>query len=208
MSRGKKQTSKADILAATRKLIEESGYNKISMRDVAAELGISVGNLTYYYKSKLELIEAAITDKQEHTEPLWPAETLAAVDELLIRTQQLQQRHVCYYRQYSQLAALSPVILERQAEVYRKNEYTWTHTLINLEQQKLLKPEWYEGQYRAFISALLFLLSRWYEREALDQALQIEPPGFRDTVWALITPLLSEEGKEQYRLMKQTERGL
>lgn len=42
MSRGSKQTSHEDILNATRKLFIENGYNDVSLRDIAAELGISV----------------------------------------------------------------------------------------------------------------------------------------------------------------------
>ena len=53
-----KKDVKTDILETARKLFNEQGYNGVSMRDIAGALGISVGNLTYYFKRKEDLLEA------------------------------------------------------------------------------------------------------------------------------------------------------
>lgn len=201
MSRGKKQTTREDILNATRKLFTESGYNNVSLRDIASELGISVGNLAYYYKSKLELIEAAILDKHAQTAPLAPAATLQEVDALLVHTQEIQRQHLYYFRQYSELSEISDAIRELQAGVYYDNERIVCVTLQNLQQAGLLMRPWYAGQYEALSSALLFLLTRWHEQDALDMVLERETPDFRTTVWALITPLFTEEGRSEWRRM-------
>lgn len=49
--------TKKDIILTARNLFNIHGYNSISMRDIANELGISVGNLTYYFNKKEDLIE-------------------------------------------------------------------------------------------------------------------------------------------------------
>ena len=49
--------TKEDILITARELFNEYGYKNISMRDIAKKLNISVGNLTYYFKKKEDLIE-------------------------------------------------------------------------------------------------------------------------------------------------------
>ncbi len=40
------------ILDAAREVFVESGYNKLTMRQVALVAGITVGNLNYYYQTK------------------------------------------------------------------------------------------------------------------------------------------------------------
>ncbi|MDQ0362101.1 TetR/AcrR family transcriptional regulator [Breznakia pachnodae] len=198
MSKGKKQTTREDILIATRKLFTESGYNNVSLRDIAAELDISVGNLAYYYKSKLELIEAAILEKHTQEMILVPATNLQEVDTLLIHTQELQQQHLYYFRQYSQLSSISEPIKKLQAEVFQDNKHILSTTLDNLQKTGLINPPWYDGQYESLISALLFLLTRWHEQDALDKELKNETPDFRKTVWALLTPLLTDKGRNEW----------
>jgi AcrR family transcriptional regulator len=46
------------ILAAARKVFETEGHAGLSLRRVAAEAGIAVGNVNYYFSSKSDLLEA------------------------------------------------------------------------------------------------------------------------------------------------------
>ena len=54
------QSTRQDILACARRLFDRHGYNGVSMRDIAKELDISVGNLTYHFKKKENLLEAIL----------------------------------------------------------------------------------------------------------------------------------------------------
>ena len=56
---------KQTILDTARRLFTENGFHNTSMRHIAAALNISVGNLTYHYKKKEELIEAIILQEHE-----------------------------------------------------------------------------------------------------------------------------------------------
>ena len=47
-----------EILVAARYIFASEGYASMSIRKVAAHIGISVGNLTYYFPSKRSLLEA------------------------------------------------------------------------------------------------------------------------------------------------------
>ncbi|MCX7842794.1 MAG: TetR/AcrR family transcriptional regulator [Clostridia bacterium] len=48
---------KEDILAVTRKLLSEYGYEKLNIRTIASRSGIATGTLYNYYKSKQEIVE-------------------------------------------------------------------------------------------------------------------------------------------------------
>jgi AcrR family transcriptional regulator len=49
-----------DILQAARQLLAADGYAGLSMRRVAAEVGISLSNVQHYYQSKDSLVEALL----------------------------------------------------------------------------------------------------------------------------------------------------
>lgn len=52
------EQTRALILATALRLFEEQGYDRTTMRAIAAEAGVSVGNAYYYFDSKEHLIHA------------------------------------------------------------------------------------------------------------------------------------------------------
>ena len=60
-----KKDLKSEILVKARELFNTNGYNEVSMRNIADALGISVGNLTYHFKRKEDLVEAVVLE--QHT---------------------------------------------------------------------------------------------------------------------------------------------
>jgi AcrR family transcriptional regulator len=60
--RGEQSATVGRILAAARRVLVQEGYAGFSMRRVAAALGMSVGNLTYHFPSKSQLLRALIQD--------------------------------------------------------------------------------------------------------------------------------------------------
>ena len=53
------------ILSTALRLFREQGYGKTTMRAIAAEAGVSVGNAYYYYSSKEHLMQAYYDHLQE-----------------------------------------------------------------------------------------------------------------------------------------------
>jgi AcrR family transcriptional regulator len=82
-----------EILAAARRLLVDDGYDCFVLREVAARLGITLGNLQYYYPTRDDLLEAVIraefeTNRREIARlsagPRPPRERLAAIVRHLI----------------------------------------------------------------------------------------------------------------------------
>ena len=48
------------IMDTAEKLFNEKGFNRVSLRNISDSLGISKGNLTYYFQKKEDLIEACV----------------------------------------------------------------------------------------------------------------------------------------------------
>lgn len=50
------------ILNIALELFNEKGFTNVTMREIAAETGIAVGNVTYYYHQKSDMIPALLND--------------------------------------------------------------------------------------------------------------------------------------------------
>jgi AcrR family transcriptional regulator len=64
----KGELRRAEILAAARQLLVEDGYDGFVMREVAARVGVMLGNLQYYYASRDDLLEAVIRAEFEQNQ--------------------------------------------------------------------------------------------------------------------------------------------
>ncbi len=198
MSRGSKQTSKEDILAAARKLLTQEGSAGASMRDIAAELNIGVGNLTYYYKTKIELMEAVVLDLHQNAE-LRPAPTdLAGLDELFRIAESKHAESTYYFRNYAKFAKVSGQIREIQTTLWQKHRENWVVILENLRAADLTAPEGYAGQYELFIDSVMFMMLYRDSRDEVDGYMGFTAPSLTDCLWSLFYPVLTENGKKIY----------
>lgn len=65
MSTPKAEQTRTTIVAAAMRLFRTAGYDKATMRAIAAEAGVSVGNAYYYFGSKEHLVQAFYDQLQE-----------------------------------------------------------------------------------------------------------------------------------------------
>ena len=56
----KGEQRQAEILAVARGLLVEEGYDAFVMREVCARVGLTLGNLQYYYATRDDLLEAVV----------------------------------------------------------------------------------------------------------------------------------------------------
>jgi len=59
-SQTKGEQRQAQILAAARRLLVVDGYDHFVLREVATRVGVTLGNLQYYYATRDDLLEAVI----------------------------------------------------------------------------------------------------------------------------------------------------
>ena len=152
------QSTKQDILACARRLFEQQGYNGVSMRDMAKELGISVGNLTYHFKKKENLLEAMILDSDRTGNPPPAPQTLEDLTAYFRHLLEVQQTYAFYFDSYHQLAQTSPLLASIQQEMLGKVTEDLTACFRTLTAQGTLAPEAWPGQHRTAIHTLTLLL--------------------------------------------------
>lgn len=123
--RGKTQARK--ILIEARRILIEEGYAGLTIRKVARNLHISLGNLTYYFPNKEKLLRALIADllneyhqgylEEQQRFPDDPHGRLLAYIEYLIADCQKQDVRALFFQIWG-LATHSDVVNELRDEIY------------------------------------------------------------------------------------------
>ncbi len=186
-----KRDLKSEILDTAGRLFDESGGNAVSMRSIADALGISVGNLTYHYKRKEDLIEAVMRARHERCKALPPPSDLGELDgffrSILERRSQGMMLDIRDKEEARQVQRLHRLVICHIGELL-------TGALDALEAAGLLRPD---PARDALEQALLGMLLFCRPAELLDG--KTDPQETRRCLWQLLSLLLTEKGTEDLR---------
>ena len=195
---------KQAIMDTARLLFNERGYQNTSMRDIAAALRISVGNLTYHYKKKEDLIEAIILEDHQRYQKPTSICTLADFDLLLHKVAAQKKSRPYYYKYYVQLSQICPAIYEMQISVLQDLNDVLMKSFEEFLANGILKREFSQeyGKVADVIMALIVhgLPNFHQARDGENDKAWIE------CVWSVIIPYLTARGQEEYQSL-YTEKG-
>lgn len=182
-----KKDLKSEILVKARELFNTNGYNEVSMRNIADALGISVGNLTYHFKRKEDLVEAVVLEQHTYYKKGIEPKNLQELNSFFERILEHQSKNQYYFRHYTQLAQISPKVYEIQLNVMSDWCMTLRGGFKNLYEAKLMKEELFRGQWDKLIGVLRLTCvhgSEHFEGDSLS------------ILWGLIYPQLTDKGRE------------
>lgn len=187
-----KRDTRQAILNTAQALFREKGYNAVSVGEIAAALGISKGNLTYYFKRKEEIVEALL-EGAASTFPTEPPRTLEDLDACLQDMERAGENNAFYFRSHAQLGQLSEKIRARQQEVYRRCSGLLRQGLANLTEGGLLRREAFPGE-QARAADTVFLTAVYWLPFCESKG---EASSFRTQAWGMLCPLLTDRGRAE-----------
>ncbi|MBC8569405.1 TetR/AcrR family transcriptional regulator [Zongyangia hominis] len=183
-----RQDRKLEILEMARRLFNERGYEQVSMRCIADALEMSVGNLTYYYKKKEDLVEAVILEQHKLHEKFLPPVSLEEMDALFRRILRHQKRNIYYFRHYDLLAQQFPKIYQMQCAIVEELYAALEDSFVLLRERGLLEEDQFPRQGYHLVQALMMVIyGHVFQRH--DR---------RECLWSLIYPLLTDQGRQIY----------
>jgi len=186
---------KAEILRTACSLYARHGFGRVSLRDIAGELGISVGNLTYYFPHKTDLIDAVIDDLHRSTLPGGQLpENLVELRAFLDHYAGIMEDNVLFFNcsNICEGNAHMRSIQMREIVGLRK---LWAVILQNLISAGLMAPPTYPGQYEALSTSIQLVFRHWAEFRRAESSIGSAPP-FQSCIWSLLYPYFTEAGKK------------
>jgi len=189
-------STRNEILDAAEALFGQRGFHRVTMRGVAEAVGISVGNLTYYFPKKTDLANALLEREVEAiTAPVPP--TLAGLDSYLRR---MLLSLVDHARMFSDPLIFQSVPQSAQSDRERvaRLRQTLRGLLAALREEGLLAAGLEGGSLDTLTDLLMYSHIGWEHTllltgaavpEALEKAM--------DTQWLALAPWLTEAGRRE-----------
>lgn len=193
-----KKGIREQIISTACTLFNEYGYLAVSMRQIADTLGISVGNLTYYFKRKEDLICAAFLSQHRSLPTLDAPQSLEELDELFRTMIKRQQEGAYFFRHFVQLANTCPPIYEKQLAMLKKQFAILNQTFDKLQEDGIVECGDMEEQQTYLVLAIMMVYIYWTPQVQFTQ--QIYPNlDILVSLWSLILPHLTAKGKAIYQ---------
>jgi len=166
--------TKDKILKCALRLFNEKGVSQVSLRTISTDMGISLGNLTYHFKKREEIIDAlylALVSKLDNA--INKELDVKNQFELLFKIPGITISSFYEYR----FLMLDFVYITRNHAMIRKHyqklmvqrEHQFESLLNNLIDAKLLRKEIIENEYKYLFKNLRIVSDFWLSATSIDK---------------------------------------
>lgn len=210
----KKMNTKDKILDTALKLFNEKGYDAVTPRDIAAETGISHGNLGYHFKKKEDICLALVNRLNMEIDPimqsplgkLYGPEMLYNFTVAIFNTSfKYRFFHLDIVQITRKIPALKPLfkqVSEQRAETFRQG-------IKLFAESGFLKTPVDKEQVEYFIRQVLIITKFWlseaelmFEGKKEDMILE-----YGSITYNLFVPLLNEKGLAEWNNFLKKSKG-
>ncbi|MFD2935161.1 TetR family transcriptional regulator [Spirosoma flavum] len=196
--------TKQRILNASVRLFNKYGIDAVRLQQIAEEIGISVGNLAYHFKTKDAIIESVyeqVLDEFTHIfRQYLQAPELSAFDQQISLYYQFFQNYQFYLAEFFKTNL-------QQTEQQIQWQRAVNKMLVQLRswldfhvQRNIFRPETTRGQYdqvaQSLWMSLVFLPVFYAMRGQLT-----DERAYKQAVWEHLKPYLTEEGVSEFDLL-------
>jgi AcrR family transcriptional regulator len=196
--------TKEKICAVARKLFNERGYSSVTLRDIADAADTTLGNLTYHFNHKIDLINAIQEGPNSVHSTIFRSANLTdnnVLLEIVMRFYEIQSNEndaIYYFRNMIELWHSYQSIAEKQLN-YRKDMFSYFKTAIRvLRRAGLLREEFPEESEEILVELIVFTVSLWYQNGSptTDGSM----PGYSvfDVLHTLLFPYLTKNGQGEF----------
>ena len=196
--------TKEKIKSASLALFNEHGYFRITIRQIAQELGMSSGNLNYHFAKREDILEQLYFDMVQHFDArvaALPQQTISLpqIRADIYGSMLIMTDYRFIWTDLYRLLQLSPRISEHFAEALARRQAGYQFLFQVLQQQHLLKPPAFANEYNLLIDRIVNFSNTWLYASALynlplDQAYIARQA---DTLLLMLHPYCTESGREQ-----------
>lgn len=203
---------KEQILKTAVSLFNDRGYANVSLREIAKEAGTTIGNLTYHFPKKEDLVFSLLDTLQTRfildvPENKHRAELLSHLLNSFLTAEQNEKDHPFYYKNIYDLTMCSETLAKRN-KIFQKDLYDYyIHILTTLKEDGVLKESVRDSDISAMSYMIVLSTAAWMQINApyCNDLL----PNFRISVVLLqmVQANISEEYEAEFRKLAE-EKGM
>lgn len=192
-------TTKEKILSQAERLFNEEGYNNVSLRDIAEAAGTTIGNLTYHFPQKENLVFAI--QSELYTEFLHnfvdQQDGLLTFENMInsfLRINENRKKNAFFYRNIVELCQESSAIAS-SVDTFRQKIYQYyLSSFLNLQQEEILRNDISTKQYETLAYTVVYLSGMWWQNTTQYYDESIPRIELHTALKDLIYPYLTKKG--------------
>jgi AcrR family transcriptional regulator len=154
------------IIQTALKMFNESGVEYVGMRELAAKLDMRVGNLTYYFPTKDDLVNRLSLElAEENSKTIVPIE-LISIQSFFDMVLQVFRNHVkyrCLMLSFVHIMERNPLVSKRYSKIQTERNATWSKNIEGLKAGKYITADAKEIE---FLVSTIALIARFWISEA------------------------------------------
>lgn len=197
-----KENIKTEILETSRQLFNKHGFASVPMRKIASECNISVGNLTYHYPHKLDILCALMEDIQ----PKMEVRDIHSLTTLISYLRQMLDgiKKNAFFFTISDMQRINEECFEINAETIKKLHQNLITSLNNLLEDGILQVQNADDIFEDIVSFWMLSHITWtnedYQKSVYKQTNLYQ---FLLQHLTLLSPYMTQSGKDEYKKLKE-----
>ncbi|MEJ1238311.1 TetR/AcrR family transcriptional regulator [Chryseolinea sp. T2] len=155
------------IVQTALKMFNENGIEYVGMRELAAALGIRIGNLNYYFPTKDDLVNRlSLLLAEENSKIIVPIDdmTMPLFLDMLSRVFENHLKYRCLMLSFVHIMQRNPLIAKRYNKTQSERSDTWSKNVQALVAKKLLNAD---KEEIACLVSTISLIARFWISEAV-----------------------------------------
>ncbi len=174
MKKDKSQVER-NIVHRALALFNEKGVEYVGMRELAASLDMRIGNLTYYFPTKDELVLRLSTELAEENNKTIVAHDRISMESFFEMLQAVFKNHYryrCLMLSFVHIMQRNPLIARRYSKTQSHRNETWYKNIEALRSGKYIKAD--EQEIDFLVSAIALIARFWISEAAISYRNQSE----------------------------------
>jgi AcrR family transcriptional regulator len=147
-------------------MFNEKGVEYVGMRELALALDMRVGNLTYYFPTKDDLVYRLSMQLGEANNKTIVASDSLTMETFFVMLQQVFRNHYryrCLMLSFVHIMKQNPLIAKRYSKTQSQRNETWLKNVESLQAGKYIKADKQEVN---FLVSIISLIARFWLSEA------------------------------------------
>lgn len=181
------------ICASAIGLFNKKGYENVSLREIAAEAGTSIGNLTYYFHKKDDLLLEILKELEDDYTIGFETEDskLEPLDALYTTFYKAKRNHIKYnffFKNMTEITNCSKRLRDMNSNLQKRIYYFHFSIFTKLQKQGVIKDEFSPSQLKSLAFIMVNILSTWSMGGGPLDNEYLEPVGIVETLTELLLP--------------------
>lgn len=195
--------TKQNILSRSRQLFNEFGTTNVSLRTIADNLEISVGNLQYHFKKREDIIEGLYFELVEEMNTIMVEPTgklLESVLDISARMIFKLYDYRFFFLDFVTITRKNEVIKQHYSELSQQREAQFLQISEVMIQNSIFREERLKGEYLGLFKRIELITNFWFS-SVLIQKNAISEACLEDFKWMIhqsMFPYLTVRGREEF----------